>query len=123
MTLKNAFEDLAVSSKQDTEIARLTARYGGGKVPVVATVTTVGDTVVHTPAAGKAIRLFWVNAINKDPNNDPTIKILIGSQEFYRVVAVSHWEPFEGIANATMKVNLSTTASVEFTAHIQEFTP
>lgn len=124
MTLKNAFENLAVESKQDTQIDRLTNRYGGGKIAVCDTVTASGDTSIYTPAAGNAVRLFWVSAIN-DPDEEttPLIKILLGATEVYRAYAVAHWEVFEGAADEALVVNLSGAASVAFTAHIEEFTP
>ena len=100
------------------------ARYGGGKTAVVATVTASGDTTIHTPASGNAIRLFWVSAINDpDEASTPLIKVLIGSTELYRTYAVAHWEVFEGAANEVLKVNLSAAGSVAVTAHIEEFTP
>lgn len=124
MVLKNAFENLAVESKQDTQIDRLTSRYGGGKTAVVATVTGSGDTAVHAPAEGNAIRLFWVSAINDpDESASPLIKIRIGGTEVYRAYAVAHWEVFEGAVDEELVVNLSAAASVAFTAHIEEFTP
>ena len=99
-------------------------RYGGGKTPVVATVTASGDTTVHTPAAGKAVRLFWVSAIN-DPDEaaSPLVKVKLGATEVYRAFAVAHWEIFEGVVDAPLVINLSGAASVAVTAHVQEFTP
>lgn len=104
-------------------------RYSGGKTAVCATVTASGDTTIHDPAAGKAVRLFWVTAIN-DPDEaaTPLIKIGFGpattiTTELYRVFAVGHWEVFEGAADERLIVNLSAAASVAVTAHIQEITP
>lgn len=107
-------------SLEATQVKRL----GGGKTSVVATVTASGNTSIHTPAAGKAIRLFWVSAINNPTAaTSPVIKVLIGDTEFYRVYAVSHWEPFEGAADEQLIINLSAAATVQVTAHIEEFTP
>lgn len=122
MVLKNAFENLAVESKQDAQIVRLTNRYGGGKTPVCATVTASGDTDIHTPAAGMAVRLFWVSAINDpDEATTPLVKVLLGATEVYRAYAVAHWEVFEGGADEPLTINLSAAASVAVTAHIEEF--
>lgn len=102
----------------------LANRYGGGKIPVTASVTASGSTVVYDPAPGNAVRVFWVTAIT-DPDDilSPLIRILIGSTEIYRGYAIAHWEVFEGLANENLVVDLSQAASVAFTAHIQEFTP
>lgn len=107
-----------------TKDATASRRYAGGLTPIVATVTAAGDTTIHTPATGKAIRLYWVSAINDpDLSATPLVKIKIGALECYRVFAVAHWEIFEGAANETLVINLSETASVAVTAHIKEFTP
>jgi hypothetical protein len=96
-------------------------RYGGGKTPVVATVTASGDTTIHTPAAGKKIRLFWVSAINDpDETTTPLILVKLGALESYRAYAVAHWEIFEGAVDAPLVINLSSAASVAVTAHIEE---
>lgn len=101
-----------------------TNRYFGGKTAVVATVTASGDTTVHTPASGKAIRLYWISAItDPDQATTPLIKVLIGTTEYYRVFAVAHWEVFEGAADQVLKINLSEASSVAVTAHIEEFDP
>lgn len=99
-------------------------RWGGGKTPVCATVTASGDTVVHSPAAGKAVRLWWVLAVNDpDEATSPLIKVSIGALECYRGYAIAHWEPFEGAAGEDVVVNLSGAASVAVTLHLEEFTP
>lgn len=99
-------------------------RLGGGKTPVVATVTAAGDTDVRVPATGKALRVFWVCAIN-DPagSSSPQIKIKLGTKELYRAWAVAHWEVFDGAVDEKLTVNLSAVGTVLFTAHVDEFTP
>lgn len=104
--------------------ATLSARYAGGKQAAVATVTASGDTTLVTPAAGKAVRLFWVSAINDpDESTTPLIRVLLGAQEVYRGYAVSHWEVFTGAVNQPLTINLSGPASVAVTAHYTEVTP
>ncbi|PTL55748.1 hypothetical protein [Paraconexibacter algicola] len=104
--------------------ATLAGRYAGGKLAAVATVTASGDTTIVTPAAGKAIRLYWITAINDpDEATSPLIRVSLGSSEVYRGYAISHWEVFTGATNAPLTVNLSGAASVAVTAHYQEITP
>lgn len=104
-------------SKESTQLRR----YGGGKTAVCATITASGNTTVYTPTAGKAIRLYWVSAQN-DPASllSPLIKISIGSTEYYRAFATSHWEVFTGAVNAALVVNMSSGGNVAFTAHFEE---
>lgn len=88
---------------------------------VVATVTASGNTTVHTPAAGKRIRLHWMYAIN-DPSaaTNPLIKVFLGADEKYRVYALSKRQLATGPVNGALILNLSTTGSVAVTALIQE---
>lgn len=88
---------------------------------MVATVTASGNTTVHTPAAGKRIRLHWMYAIN-DPSaaTNPLIKVFLGADEKYRVYALSKRQLATGPVNGALILNLSTTGSVAVTALIQE---
>jgi hypothetical protein len=88
---------------------------------VVATVTDSGNTTIYTPAAGKAIRLHWVYAINK-PTSDvsPLIKVFLGSTEIYRVWALSKRQVTTGIVDAPLIVNLSEGANVAVTVLLEE---
>lgn len=111
------FDLLSALAKEVTQLLR----YGGGKTPITAEITSSGDTTVHTPSdPSKSIKLFWCTAINRNPSANPAITIKIGSLELYKVVAVSHWEIFQGAPGDSLIVNLSEGATVDFTAHILE---
>lgn len=88
---------------------------------VVATVTDAGNTVVHTPAAGKAIRLRWIYAIN-DPtaSEAPLIKVSLGGEEIYRVWALSKRQRITGPIDGPLVLNLSLAANVAVTAVLEE---
>jgi hypothetical protein len=88
---------------------------------VVATVTASGNTTVHTPGVGRRIRLHWIYAIN-DPSSTsaPLIKVFLGSDEKYRVYALSKRQLATGPVDGALILNLSTTGSVAVTALIQE---
>ncbi|MFA5186984.1 MAG: hypothetical protein WC551_10930 [Patescibacteria group bacterium] len=88
---------------------------------VVATVTAIGSTTVHTPAAGKSIRLHWMYAIN-DPtaSSAPLIQVFLGATEYYRVYALSKRQQITGPVNGALSVTLSAAASVAVTAIIEE---
>lgn len=102
----------------------LNNRFGGGKTPVPFTVTASGDTTIHTPASGKAIRLFSIDALtDPDQSTTPLIKVLIGTNEKLRGHALGKWEIFTGAADEVLKINLSEASSVSGTAILEEFTP
>lgn len=88
---------------------------------VVATVTASGDTTIHTPTSGKAVRLHWLYAIN-DPTatSAPLIKVKLGATEIYRVYALSKRQLKTGAVDAALVINLSTTGSVAVTAILEE---
>lgn len=88
---------------------------------MVATVTASGNTTVHTPAAGKRIRLHWMYAIN-DPSatTPPLIKVFLGADEKYRVYALSKRQMATGPMDGALIINLSTAGSVAVTALIEE---
>lgn len=118
---------LATEATLDAARDGIVNRYSGGKTPVVASVTASGDTTIHDPAAGKAIRLFWITALN-DPDDaaTPLIKVGFGpaasiDTELYRTYALAHWEVFEGAVDERLIVNLSAAANVAVTVHLQEF--
>lgn len=88
---------------------------------VVATVTASGDTTVHTPAVGKAVRLHWVYAIN-DPtaSSAPLIKVKLGASEVYRVYALSKRQRVTGPVDGALVINLSAAGSIAVTAILEE---
>lgn len=88
---------------------------------VVATVTASGDTIIHTPGAGRCIRLCWIYAIN-DPGaaSPPLIKVRLGEREIYRVWALSKRQLVHGEVDAPLVVNLTGTGVVAVTAILSE---
>ena len=102
----------------------LSNRWGGGKTAVPFTVTTLGDNTIHTPASGKAIRLFSMTAItDPDQTTTPLIRVLFDATEVSRGYVISGWEIREGAADEPLVINLSEASSVSGTAYIKEFTP
>lgn len=88
---------------------------------VVDTVTVAGNTTVHTPAAGKAIRLHWAYAINNPTSaTAPLIRISLGATEIYRVWALSKRQVVTGAIDAPLVVNLSIPAEVAVTFLLEE---
>ncbi len=97
-------------------------RYSGGKLAKTIQATVLGDTTIHTPAAGKAIRLFWISALN-DPDQTQTPKITVrfaGSANIYSTYGLAHWEMFTGAIDTVLIVNLDQTGDVAITIHYQE---
>lgn len=109
---------LALRSSEVT----LAKRNGGLKSAVTASVSASGDTTLRTPAAGKAITLYWVSAI-ADPqaSTNPVITIKLGGVTVYVGYAIAHWEPFVGAANDILVINLNSAGTnVAVTAHYTE---
>lgn len=88
---------------------------------VVATVTSSGDTVVYTPAVGKAVRLRWIYAIN-DPTalSAPLIKVRLGAEEKYRAWAISKRQRVTGPIDGALTINLTGSGTVAVTALLEE---
>ena len=89
--------------------------------PVTATVTTVGNTTIYTPTAGKAIRLRWLYAINDPTATTSTlIKVSLGATEIYRVWALSKRQLFTGAINAPLIINLTAAGTVAVSVLLEE---
>lgn len=119
-TLAVSAASLPLPSGAATE-ATQARRYAGGKTARTAQVTAVGDTTIHTPAAGKKIRLYWVSALNDpDQTNTPRIILKFGATELYRAYAVAHWEVFDGAVDQALVCNLDQAGDVAVTVHLEE---
>lgn len=104
-------------------LAALENRYGGGKTAISGQVTAATDTVIHTPASGKRIQVFWFSALNDpDQTNSPRIrlKFTTSGTVLYDTFATAHWEVFTGGVDETLTINLDQSGSVSWTAHIKE---
>lgn len=88
---------------------------------VVATITSIGDTIMYTPAPGKRVRLRWIYAIN-DPtaSTAPIIKVSLGAEEKYRVYALSKRQKVTGPVDGALVINLSAAGNVQVTALLEE---
>ena len=90
-------------------------------VAVATTVTSVGDTTVYTPAAGKKIRLHWVYAINDPAATTSTrITIKLGAVTKYLVYGVSKKQVDTGPADGALIVNLSAAGNVACSFRLEE---
>lgn len=85
------------------------------------TVTDAGETVIHTPASGKAIRLRWLYAISSPTSEtSPLITVKLGSEEIYRVFALSKRQVKTGAVDAPLIIDLSEAGLVAVTAILEE---
>lgn len=87
-------------------------------------ITSVSPLTV-TPAAGNAIRLWWVSAIG-DPDNSATGVVtvtLAPHGTVYRAPAVAHRQRFDGDADEALTVAVVGSGTFEATVHYEEFTP
>lgn len=127
-TLTVNVDNMPADPATDTTLASvllaLQNRYSGGKTPYTATITAADAPAVLTPAAGKALRVFYVKAIN-DPDSaaTPLITATLGAAELYRDYVIAHWEIFEGAADQPLTIAIASAGTVAVTVHYQEFTP
>lgn len=97
--------------------ALLTARFGGGKTPGSLLVNTLGATTVHTPAAGKAMTVYWCGLSSSENNlGEVLVTVSMGATTVYQWYmgnpgAFSHWEPFSGAANDALTITLSNSGN------------
>lgn len=90
---------------------------------VTATVTASGDTTIHTPAAGKAIRLRWIYALNDPAATAPArIAVKLGATTIYNTYGISKRQMVTGAADAVLAINLSAAGTVAVTAILEEVT-
>ena len=89
---------------------------------VVATVTASGNTTIHTPASGNAIRLRWIYVMT-DPTSTsvPLVKVSLGASEKYRIYGgLQKRQVTTGAVDDALIVNLSSTGNVVVTAVLEE---
>jgi hypothetical protein len=101
---------VATTDSSDVEYSRITE-----------TVVAPGDTLLHTPAAGKAIRLHWVYAIN-DPVSATSTKITVklGDEIAYLAWAISKRGVITGPIDGPLVINLSGPGNVAVTIFYEE---
>ncbi|MGH8429356.1 MAG: hypothetical protein ACREUF_03035 [Solimonas sp.] len=91
---------------------------------VTALVTASGDTPIHTPVAGKAIRLRWIYALNDPAAAAPArIAVKLGAETLYLTYGISKRQRRTGAVDAPLTINLSGPGSVAVTALIEEIDP
>lgn len=88
---------------------------------VATSVTSAGDTVLYTPAAGKRVRLHWIYAVN-DPvaETSTLLTVKLGTQVFYVAWAISKRQRFTGPIDGQLIINLSAVGQVAVTAFVEE---
>lgn len=88
---------------------------------VAQVVSAAGDTVIHTPAVGKSIRLWWIYALNNPSEDDPRlITVKIGSDSKYVTYGISKRQKITGGVDESLIINLSGLGSVAVTAILEE---
>lgn len=88
-----------------------------------ATLTSAAPLTI-TPAAGNALRLWWVLVI-PDPDNSSTgsAQVAIGPTEVYRAPALAHRQRFDGAANQSITVTIVGNGTFDTTVHYEEYLP
>lgn len=118
-----AAADVAARDAAAGQSAYLANRYGGGKQSYAALVSTAGTTTLVTPAAGKALEVYWVYALANPTSETAALITLTLGDPIYVGYAISHWEKFVGPVNAPLTVTLGASVGVAVTIHYREVTP
>lgn len=85
-------------------------------LPVSTVVTASGDTTILTPASGKRIRLFRIQAINKPTaTTSPLISVKLGGVTIFANYAIALRQKITGAIDGALVVNLSEAGEVAFT--------
>lgn len=88
---------------------------------VAVALTTAGDNVVYTPAAGKRVRLHWVYAVNDPAATAPAkITLSLGAVVKYVTYGVSRKQVDTGPINGAVVINLSQASTVACTLRLEE---
>lgn len=88
---------------------------------VVATVTASGDTTIHTPGTGLAVRLRSV-LVSTEPGaaTPPVVSVKLGATEVFRTYGGEMTQRVTGAADAALVIGLTGTGSVAVTAVLEE---
>lgn len=91
---------------------------------LIATVTDAGENLVHTPAAGKRVRLWWVSLQNTR-DVEPVVTLHLGDpgpgrRSPYHALGIAHWQRVDGPVDGPVYVELSVAATVPITIHYEE---
>lgn len=114
---------------QEATLTHTKNRYASGvRTTSAQQVSTIGNNIILTPAAGKKIRLHWVGFSSSENNTAEVLVIMkfgATGPSIYRwnmsaPGIFSHWETVEGAANETLIINLSGAQPVEINYTYEE---
>ena len=102
-------------------------RFGAVSNGTPQTVSGAGDTLVHSPASGKALRVKWLG-LSSPPENTATTVVTVklsGNPIYIWAMgapgAFAHSFVREGDVNGTLVVNLSAAQTVYVNFDLEEF--
>lgn len=125
MTLRNAFENLALEST----LAHTKNKFEPGvRTTQAFSISTIGDNIIVTPALGNFIRLHWIGLSTSENNSAETITtVKFGAGGVARYIwnmgvpgAFMHWESIDGGVDESLIVNLSTAQTVKVNTTFEE---
>lgn len=122
----------AIKARADLLASEVTLTVVRDKLGPVATAngvaSSIGDTVVHTPQAGKAIRLRWICIQTPKINGaEVDVTIRIGDEVVYGPIELEpkrlwmHGTHFPGAVDDELIVELSAAQQVRVFADVEEF--
>ena len=95
----------------------ISQRFAGGKTTESEVIEAKGANVLVTPAAGKAITLYWVALVTPEANTEEVLAEIGFAEPAYswylgKPGAFMHWEPIIGLSNEKLQVVLSVAVKV-----------
>lgn len=96
----------------------ITRRFGGGKTNDSKVIEASGQNILVTPAAGKALTLYWIALETSEGNASEVLaEVKVGTKTPYtwflgKPGAFMHWEVIVGAENAKLTVELSAAMKV-----------
>lgn len=96
----------------------ITRRFGGGKTTESQVIEAEGENTLVTPAAGKALTLYWIALETSEANASEVLaEVKVGTKTPYtwylgKPGAFMHWEVISGAPNAKLTVKLSAAMKV-----------
>lgn len=125
MALQNLFGDLAL----DATLAHTKNKFQPSvRTTKAGFANTTGDNTIHTPAAGKKIRLYWLGMSSSQDNaaeNLVIVKFGAAGAARYRwrmgnPGAFSKWEPLDGAVDEVLILNLANTNGIDWNITLEE---
>lgn len=116
-SLPSALSKAAAEGAESSPAFGISLRWAGGKTTESKVVEANGENVLVTPAAGKAITLYWIALETSEGNASEILaEVKLGGTPYTWFLgkpgAFMHWEPVIGAPNEKLILTLSAAQKV-----------